>query len=292
MRLVDGVTVGHWTDPEARTGCTVVRLPEGATASGEIRGGSPASREFELLDPVRRVGRLDAVVLSGGSAFGLAAGSGVADALGEAGIGFETPHGVVPIVVGMSLYDLGVGDASVRPNAEHGRLALAAATADPAVGRVGAGTGATVGKWRGPDHAIDAGLGVITMTDGELAVSAVVAVNAVGDIDDGSDPARIRDGASAWPLAADPLGADLSTNTVIGVVVSNAVLDAGQCLVVAQGAHDGLARAVFPPHMRSDGDGFVAAATGEVEAPVDQVRMLAVVAVETAIRSTVGSLEG
>ena len=102
MRLVDGVTVGHWTDSEARTGCTVVRLPEGASASGEIRGGSPASREFELLDPVRRVGRLDAVVLSGGSAFGLAAGSGVADALGEAGIGFETPHGVVPIVVGMS----------------------------------------------------------------------------------------------------------------------------------------------------------------------------------------------
>ena len=125
-----------------------------------------------------------------------------------------------------------------------------------------------------------------------MAVSAVVAVNAVGDIDDGSDPARIRDGASAWPLADDPLGADLSTNTVIGVVVTNAVLDAGQCLVVAQGAHDGLARAVFPPHMRSDGDGFVAAATGEVEAPVDQVRMLAVVAVETAIRSTVGSLEG
>jgi L-aminopeptidase/D-esterase-like protein len=269
-----------------------VRLPEGATASGEIRGGSPASREFELLDPVRRVGRLDAVVLSGGSAFGLAAGSGVADALGEAGIGFETPHGVVPIVVGMSLYDLGVGDASVRPNAEHGRLALRAATAEPAVGRVGAGTGATVGKWRGPDHAIDAGLGIATMTDGELAVSAVVAVNAVGDIDDGSDPARIRHGVSAWPLADDPLGADLSTNTVIGVVVTNAVLDAGQCLVVAQGAHDGLARAVFPPHMRSDGDGFVAAATGEVEAPVDQVRMLAVVAVETAIRSTVGSLEG
>ena len=216
----------------------------------------------------------------------------MADALGEAGIGFETPHGVVPIVVGMSLYDLGVGDASVRPNAEHGRLALRAATTEPAVGRVGAGTGATVGKWRGPDHAIDAGLGIATMTDGELAVSAVVAVNAVGDIDDGSDPARIRDGASAWPLAVDPLGADLSTNTVIGVVVTNAVLDAGQCLVVAQGAHDGLARAVFPPHMRSDGDGFVAAATGEVEAPVDQVRMLAVVAVETAIRSTVGSLEG
>ncbi len=230
--------------------------------------------------------------MSGGSAFGLAAGSGVADALGEAGIGFETPHGAVPIVVGMSLYDLGVGDASVRPNAEHGRLALRAATTEPAVGRVGAGTGATVGKWRGPDHAIDAGLGIATMTDGELAVSAVVAVNAVGDIDDGSDPARIRGGASAWPLADDPLGADLSTNTVIGVVVTNAVLDAGQCLVVAQGAHDGLARAVFPPHMRSDGDGFVAAATGEVEAPVDQVRMLAVVAVETAIRSTVGSLEG
>ncbi len=116
-------------------------------------------------------------------------------------------------------------------------------------------------------------------------------INAVGDIDDGSDPANC-DGASAWRPRRRPVGgADTSTNTVIGGRV-NAVLDAGQCLVVAQGAHDGLARAVFPPHMRSDGDGFVAAATGEVEAPVDQVRMLAVVAVETAIRSTVGSLEG
>lgn len=286
MELVDGVTVGHWTDLEARTGCTVVRLPEGTIASGEVRGGAPATREFELLDPTRLVDRVDAVVLSGGSAYGLAAGSGVADALGDAGVGFETTHGVVPIVVGMSLYDLGVGDASVRPTADSGRAALAAATATPDVGRVGAGTGATVGKWRGVDHMKDAGLGIATMTDGDLVVTAIVAVNAVGDIDDGTDPATIRSGRSAWPVADDPL----ATNTVIGVVVTNAVLDKPGCLVVAQGAHDGLARAVFPPHMRSDGDGFVAAATGVVEAPIDQVRMLTVVAMDTAIRGTVDSL--
>lgn len=286
MELVDGVTVGHWTDLEARTGCTVVRLPEGSIASGEVRGGAPATREFELLDPTRIVDRVDAVVLSGGSAYGLAAGSGVADALGEAGVGFETTHGVVPIVVGMSLYDLGVGDASVRPTADSGRAALAAATATPEVGRVGAGTGATVGKWRGVDHMKDAGLGIATMTDGDLVVTAIVAVNAVGDIDDGTDPATIRSGESAWPVADDPL----ATNTVIGVVATNAVLDKPGCLVVAQGAHDGLARAVFPPHMRSDGDGFVAAATGVVEARIDQVRMLTVVAMDTAIRGTVDSL--
>ncbi|MEM8705815.1 MAG: P1 family peptidase [Actinomycetota bacterium] len=288
MTLVDGVTVGHWTDTEARTGCTVVRLPEGTTASGEIRGGSPATREFELLDPSRRVGRLDAVVLSGGSAFGLAAGAGVAEALEADGVGFETRYGTVPIVVGMSLYDLGVGRADVRPGPDEGRAALAACSTTPADGRVGAGAGATVGKWRGPDHAVDAGLGISTTTDGELVVSAIVAVNAVGDIDDGSDAARILTGESAWPVVEDPLG----DNTVIGVVATNARLDAIDCLVVAQGAHDGLARAVFPPHMRSDGDGFVATATGQIDAPVDQVRMLAVVAVETAIRSTVGSLSG
>ena len=288
MELVDGVTVGHWTDLEARTGCTVVRLPEGTVASGEVRGGAPATREFALLDPTRIVDRVDAVVLSGGSAYGLAAGSGVADALGEAGVGFETTYGVVPIVVGMSLYDLGVGDASVRPTAENGRAALAAATTAPAMGRVGAGTGATVGKWRGVDHMKDAGLGIATLADGDLVVTAIVAVNAIGDIDDGTDPATIRAGGSAWPVADDPL----ATNTVIGVIVTNAALDKPGCLVVAQGAHDGLARAVFPPHMRSDGDGFVAAATGVVEAPIDQVRMLTVVAMDTAIRGTVDSLSG
>ena len=279
MGLIDGVTIGHWTDASARTGCTVVRFTPAAVASGEIRGGAPATREFGLLEPHRMVQRVDAVVLSGGSALGLAAGAGVAEALVEAGVGFETRHGRVPIVVGMSLYDLGVGDPDARPGPVEGRAALEAATATPAVGRVGAGTGATTGKWRGPDAVTDAGLEIATVGVGELVVCAIVAVNAVGDIDDGRWPRAIDAGHDIWPGTGGS-----ALNTVIGVVVTNAALDKLGCFTVAQGAHDGLARAVFPPHMRSDGDAFVAASIGAVDAPVDQVRMLTVVATETAIR--------
>ena len=284
---IAGVLVGHRTDHEACTGCTVVRFPDGTVASGEIRGGAPATREFALLDPTRLVDRLDAVVLSGGSAFGLAAGDGVMQALEAAGVGFETPHGVVPIVVGMALFDLGVGDATVRPDASWGRDALAAAVPDPATGAVGAGTGATVRKWHGPDGAAPGGLGIRRVEQGDLVVTAIVAVNAVGDVDDGTTVARVADGSRVWPGDAAPFG-----NTVIGVVATNAALDKVGCHIVAQGAHDGLARAIVPAHMRSDGDGFVAAATGEVEVPVDEVRLAAVVATETAIREAVGILPG
>lgn len=288
---IDGVLVGHRTDHQAKTGCTVVRLPDGTVGSGEIRGGAPASREFALLDPSRMVQRLDAVVLSGGSAYGLAAGDGVMKALEDEGVGFELRDAVVPIVVGLSLYDLAVGDSSVRPDAAWGRDALAAATADPATGAVGAGTGATIGKWRGRDAISPGGLGVHRVAQGDLVVTAIVAVNALGDIDDGSTAARMLDGDRVWPQL-DDTGAAAAPNTVIGVVVTNAAIDKAGCLLVAQGAHDGLARAVFPPHMRSDGDGFVAAATGEVEAAVDEVRLAAVVATETAIREAVGILPG
>ena len=147
---VAGVRVGHWTDIEARTGCTVVLFPEGTLASGEVRGGAPATREFDLLDPHRLVHRLDAVVLSGGSAFGLAAADGVMRWLEERGVGFPTSAGPVPIVVGASLFDLAVGDPSVRPGPAEGYAACDAARADSVdVGPVGAGTGATINKWRG-----------------------------------------------------------------------------------------------------------------------------------------------
>ena len=282
---IPGLTVGHWTDLDAQTGCTVVRFPEGTVASGEIRGGAPATREFEILDPSRLVDRLDAVVLSGGSAFGLAAADGVVAALEAEGQGFPTAAGVVPIVVGMSLYDLGVGSAAVRPDADSGRTALDAATSDPAEGRVGAGTGATVGKWRGPDHVRNAGLGVRVVRSADLVVTAIVAVNAAGDFDDGTTMRAVKAGDLLWPHR-EPFG-----NTTIGVVVTNAHLTKSDCLIVAQGAHDGLARVIVPPHMRPDGDGFVAAATGEVEADIDHVRLLAVGAVEQAIRAGVGTLD-
>ncbi len=156
---VAGVRVGHWSDLDACTGCTVVRLPAGTTASAEVRGGAPATRDLDLLDPSRTVARLDAVVLSGGSVFGLAAVDGVVRALEAEGTGLATTAGVVPIVVGLSLFDLGEGDASIRPGPEQGAAACAAAVGGPfEVGRVGAGAGATVGGWPDPATRRPAGL--------------------------------------------------------------------------------------------------------------------------------------
>lgn len=276
---VDGVRVGHWTDAGARTGCTVVLLPEGTVASGEVRGGAPATREFALLDPLRMVTRVDAVVLAGGSAFGLAAADGVMAHLEEAGVGFETAGGRVPIVVAMALYDLTTGDGSVRPGAEQGRSAAASAAAGPvALGAVGAGTGATVAKWRGPEHRRPGGIVTASVRgpDG-LVVSALVAVNAFGE--PGASPQEVVEGTVH--------GSDISPgeNTTIGVVATNARLDKVACHLLAQSAHHGLARAVSPSHTAVDGDAFVAAATGTVDAESAVVRNLAVAAVASAVGS-------
>lgn len=277
---VEGVAVGHWSDAGARTGCTVVLFDPPAVASAEVRGGAPASRELDLLVPGRLVERIDAAVLTGGSAFGLAAADGVMAWCEAHGRGFPTPPGPVPIVPALALFDLGVGDASVRPGPAEGRAACDAATTGPVeLGPVGAGCGATVGGWRGPDAVHPGGLGGATVRSGELVVSALVAVNAHGSIDaDGSG----LDGVEAVVpgVPPPPIG-----NTTIGVIVTNARLDKSGCLVVAQGGHDGLARSVVPAHTRVDGDALVAAATGTVDAPVDHVRLLAVAAVERAVRS-------
>lgn len=269
---VDGVLVGHWTAERARTGCTVVLFPEGTVASGEVRGGAPATREFALLDPQRLVERIDALMLSGGSAFGLAAGDGAMRWLEERGVGFPTEAGVVPIVVGLSIFDLTVGDGAVRPGADEGYRACVAATADgPTTGRIGAGTGATVDKWGGRDGARPGGLVSATVTDGPLSISALVVVNSVG---------------SPGPSGDHDLGLPPRPgfgNTTVGLVVTNARLTKLDCFRVAQGGHDGMARAIMPPHTAFDGDALVAAATGEVDAHPEQVRALAVVAVERAI---------
>lgn len=285
---VPGLTVGHWTDEDARTGCTVIRFPDGTVASGEIRGGAPASREFDVLDPTRLVSHVHAVLLTGGSAFGLAAADGVMAELEDGEQGFPTAHGVVPIVVALGLYDLAVGRSDVRPDTAAGRAAVRDASPAPAVGAVGAGTGAMVGKWRGPEKARPGGIGIVNVARGELVVTVVVANNAAGDLDDGSTAAAVRDGSfPGFPEREEYAG----ENTVIGVVATNAILDKVGCRVVAEGAHDGLSRAIMPPHMRSDGDAFVVGATGLVEAPVDEVRLLAVVAMEQAVRESVGSIE-
>lgn len=278
---VEGVEVGHWTDADARTGCTVVRFEHGAVASGEVRGGAPATREFALLDPQRLVDRIDAVVLSGGSAFGLSSADGVVRWLTENGRGFPTDAGPVPIVVGMSLFDLLVGDGSVRPGPEQGYSSSASASAGAfTTGPVGAGAGASVGMWRGFDKARPGGIVTASLSHGEVVVGALIALNAFGDIDDGSGRVEPGPDFDALSMPGSSVG-----NTVIGVIATNARLDKTGCLVVAQGGHDGLARSLFPPHTRVDGDALVCAATAEVSAGVDLVRALAVLAVERAVRS-------
>jgi L-aminopeptidase/D-esterase-like protein len=302
---VGGLRVGHWTDARAATGCTVVLFPEGTVASGEVRGGAPASRETALLDPARTVTRIDALVLTGGSAFGLAAADGAARFCEERGLGFATPAGPVPIVVGLGLFDLMVGDAAVRPGPEEGYAAcLAARTGPVEVGRVGAGTGATVGA---PGVAAagarrPGGLVTASARRGDLAVAALVAVNAAG-VPGGDDAAALAGGvdAASVPGGGGVPGADGVpgaggapgggvpgaggglASTTVGLVATNATLDKIGCHLVAQGAHDGLARALFPAHTRADGDAFVAAAVGGVAGGVDVVRNLAVHVVARAI---------
>lgn len=277
------VRIGHWTAPGGGCGCTVVVFPEQTTASGEVRGGAPATREFALLEPTAMVSHIDAVVLSGGSAFGLAAADGVVQGLVEADRGFVTRSGKVPIVVAMSLFDL--ADGVPRPGPAEGRSAFDAAEAGDAAigtpGRVGAGAGATVGKWRGPESASPGGLGSATVRAGGCTVSALVAVNAVGDIDDGTTTAEVLAG-NHEPYQPSTAAFE---NTTLGVIWTDASLDKTQCRLVAESGHDGIGRALIPAHTQADGDALVVASTGDVQVDLVTVRLLAVAAVEAAIRS-------
>ena len=295
---VAGVRVGHWTEARARTGCTVVVLPEGTVASCEVRGGAPASRELDLLAPEKTVSAIDAVLLTGGSAFGLAAADGVMRWCEEQGRGVPTPAGRVPIVPAMALCDLAAGASAVRPGPAAGYAAAAAAAAASAGeqvlrGALGAGTGAHVSQWRGPEGRRPGGLVYAERRLGELVVGSLCALNAFGDVDDGASPTSLEaarallDASAAEPSAAGGQHAagGQRVHTTIGVVLTNARLDKVGCRILAEGAHDGLARAITPPHTRFDGDGFVAAATGEVEAPIDVVRLLGLAATAEAIRS-------
>jgi L-aminopeptidase/D-esterase-like protein len=280
LTAVAGIKVGHHTLGERPTGCTVVLAEAGAVAGVDVRGGAPGTRETELLDPVNSVQQVQAVVLAGGSAFGLDAASGAMRWLEEKGLGYPTRAGVVPIVPAAILFDLGIGDAKVRPTAECGYRAVAAASAEAvAEGSVGAGAGATVGKVLGPTRAMKSGLGTSALAlEGGLVVAALAAVNAVGDVVDpatgrvvagvrtadgkGLADARVLLRSSALFRASEvPRSGE---NTTLGVVATNARLSKAQATKVAQMAHDGLARALFPAHLPSDGDTIFALATGEV----------------------------
>jgi L-aminopeptidase/D-esterase-like protein len=278
LTAVAGIKVGHHTLAERPTGCTVILAEAGAVAGVDVRGGAPATRETDLLNPTAMVQQVHAIVLSGGSAFGLEAATGAVRWLEEKGIGFDAGVAKVPIVPAAALFDLPVGGKpAVRPDAACGYAAAAAATDGPVVeGNVGAGAGATVGRLAGPDRSTKAGVGsaAISLPNG-LVVAALVVVNAVGDV---IDPATghvvagartpdghalvdarklVRSGALMRPMRS-------AENTTIAVVATNATLTKAQATKVAQMAHDGLARAISPAHTPWDGDTIFALATGAI----------------------------
>ena len=266
-RLPAGVSAGHWTDPVGRTGCTVVVAPGGAVAGVDVRGGAPGTLGTDALRPGRLVERAHAILLTGGSAFGLDAAGGVMRYLEELGAGFAIGGTRVPIVAGADIFDLPTGDPRARPDAAAGYAACLAATGRPAAGAVGAGTGATVAT-AGGGRPRPGGVGIAGMPVGAAAVAAVMVANSFGGIWDDERHEWIAPLAPAEgaPGAGAP-GPAAGANTTIGVVITDAELTREQANRVAAVAHDGIARAVRPAHTRFDGDTIFCLATGDVAAP-------------------------
>jgi L-aminopeptidase/D-esterase-like protein len=303
LTAVPGIRVGHATHLAGATGCTVVLCPTGTVGGVDQRGGAPGTRETDLLRPLHHVETVNAIVLSGGSAFGLASADGVMRYLEERGEGYKTRSGyTVPIVAAAIVFDLAMGEPGIRPDAAMGYSAAAAASSDPIQqGTVGAGTGCLIGAMRGAAYATKGGVGSAAVhLDGNLVVAALCVVNAVGDVldADGHTLAGLRreDGSFAGmletmrgmarPPALSPV-ADGGENTVIGVIATNAKLSKDHVNKVAQMAQDGLARAVNPAHTMYDGDTLFALATGHVPADVNVIGAFAAEVTATAIRNAV-----
>lgn len=292
---VAGLRVGHFTDTRRPTGCTVVLAEAGAVCGVDVRGAAPGTRETDLLDPVNAIERVHAVVLAGGSAFGLDAASGVVAWLEARGVGHRVGPACVPIVPAAILFDLWVGDPSIRPDAAAGRAACEAASdMPPAQGSVGAGAGATVGKLWGIGRAMKGGIGTASVRVGGATVGALIAVNAIGDVIDPSSGrplagARSADGTRRIGTTASLLAGDLpaalqpGAATTIGVVATDVALTKAECRRLALGAHDGLARTIDPVHTAFDGDTLFALATGRNPARVHPVVLGAAAAAATAL---------
>ncbi|MFD1895034.1 P1 family peptidase [Ottowia beijingensis] len=273
---VRGLEVGQFTDPRRPTGCSVVIARTGAVGGVDVRGAAPGTRETDLLDPANLVGVVHAVLLTGGSAWGLDAAGGVMRWLEEEGVGLyvgSAPGQVVPIVPAAVLFDLHLGDARIRPDAAAGYAACQAAGDEIAQGNAGAGAGATVGKLFGMPYAMKGGIGTASVTVDGVTVGALIAVNALGDVVDPATGqpiagARTEDGQQlrgsvVAALAGDkPLALLAGANTTIGVVATDAPLTKAQCQRLAGAGHDGLARAIRPVHTMSDGDTLFALSTG------------------------------
>lgn len=291
---VGGFRVGHAQDLEGATGCTVILCDQMSPAGLDVRGGGPASRESQLLSPVAAAEGINAVLLSGGSAFGLDAAGGVQRYLEERGIGFDVGITKVPLVCQSCLFDLTVGSPDVRPTADMAYAACQNATTQaPALGNVGAGTGCSIGKYRGMDRAMKSGFGTCAYQVGPLKVGALVAVNALGDVygPDGLPTAGLlnpeKTGLSNTleeMFADGALAENLFTgNTTLGVMVTNACFSKSQLTKIAGMTHNGYARAIRPVHTTADGDSIYALSLGDVASDVNLVGALAARAMEQAI---------
>lgn len=290
---VKGIKVGQAQDLKGLTGCTVIICEEGAICGVDVRGGGPGTRETDLLDPINMIQKVHAVVLSGGSAFGLESTCGVSKYLEERNIGFDVGVAKVPIVTGAVLFDLSVGDPKCRPNIDMGYEACKnASDKELKQGNYGAGCGATVGKIKGPEFAMKGGIGSYSIKlDNGLVVSALIAVNAFGDIyEDGKVIAGVLNDDKDKVLNSYELikngvskGGFNIDNTTIGVVVTNAKLSKAGCKKISQMAHNGYAKSIFPIHTPHDGDTIFTMATGEIESDITLIGSLATEVVEKSV---------
>ena len=287
---VGGFRIGHAQNVEAATGCTVLLFDRMSCAGVDVRGGGPASRETQILSPVAHAEAINAVLLSGGSAFGLDAAGGVQKYLEEQGIGFDTGVAKVPLVSQSCLFDLGVGRVDIRPDAAMAYEACQNAGYDaPAEGNVGAGTGCSVGKYRGMERAMKAGFGTYAVEVGPFKVGALVAVNALGDIFEGEAQIAglLRKDRKTLSNTLRELTEDLAAlpggNTTLGIIVTNAALNKSQLTKVAGMAHNGYARAIRPVHTMADGDSIYALSTGSIPGDVNVIGALAATVMEKAI---------
>jgi L-aminopeptidase/D-esterase-like protein len=285
-----GFSVGHWTDPDAMTGCTVVIPPRGNVASCDVRGSSPGSREIAQLDLDKRLTEIHGVLLTGGSAFGLGAADGVVAWLRERGVGYETPIATVPIVPTAVVFDLGIGRSDSWPTPDSGRAACdAARTENIEEGAVGAGIGCTAGKWAGREHAAPGGVGIGRAEEGGTTVSALAVVNPIGDVVDSSGNVIAGTSASAPRFGlGEATQAPVPDNTVLALVACSGRVSKQDMRFIAARGSDGITTSVRPAHTRYDGDiVFAVAAPGEEDANVDLLGYLATKAVAAAVRRAV-----
>lgn len=292
---------GHATNEKAATGCSVILAEKGAVCGVDVRGGAPGTRETDLLRSENLVERVHSVFLSGGSAYGLDVGTGVMKALEEESIGFDVGVAKVPIVPGAILFDLAIGQANMRPNAEMGYQACQQAFLHKpfSSGNIGAGTGATVGKVKGPSHSMKGGLGQYTLQIGDLKIGAMIAVNSFGDVIDPETNTRIAgvQENGEWLDSEKILLRQLteektnrfSENTTIGAVVTNASLSKSEANKLAQVAHDGLARTLLPSHTCVDGDTLFCLSSEEIRVDLNSLASLAVTVVSRAVIDAVKS---